>query len=91
MNGSMTAVKRGIFVGVVLLGIITTLAPAVQAAVLWVVPDDPNRYDMSSETVIDDADMGTTFSDNVLVALSKNPVIFKLFIIYNQHFYLFCT
>ena len=24
-------------------------------------------------------------------ALSKNPVIFKLFIIYNQHFYLFCT
>ncbi len=64
--------KRGksmkrIFVLLVLLGIITALAPAANAAVLWVVPDDPNRYDMSSETVIDDANMGTSFSGNVLV------------------------
>ena len=60
------SMKR-IFVLLVLLGIITALAPAANAAVLWVVPEDPNRYDMSSETVIDDVDMGTTFSDNVLV------------------------
>ena len=70
----MTAKKRGknikrIFVLLAIVAIITALAPAVHAGqkVLWVVPDNPDRYDMSSETVIDDANMGTTFSGNVLV------------------------
>ena len=58
---------KRILVLFVLSGIIIALAPAANAAVLWIVPDNPDRYDMSSETVIDDANMGTTFSGNVLV------------------------
>jgi len=66
------------------------VAPAVakDSSTLWVVPDNPDRYDMSSETVIDDANMGTTFSGNVLVlnhapAQSSNVaqnVYLKLFV-----------
>jgi hypothetical protein len=58
---------KRIIVLLVSIGIITALAPAVNAAVLWVVPDNPDRFDGSSETVIDDANMGTSFSGNVLV------------------------
>jgi len=68
------AMKKGknikrIFVVLMIMGIIANLAPAVHAGqnVLWVVPDNPDRYDMSSETVIDDANMGTTFLGNVTV------------------------
>lgn len=60
------SMKR-ILVLFVLLGIITALAPAANAAVLWVVPETPDGYDMSSETVIDNVIMGTTFSGNVSV------------------------
>jgi len=73
MSGSMTAVKKGIIVGVVLLGIITTLAPAVQAAVLWVVPDNPTRYTgpndefLLDEIAIADVYMGSSYSGNVIV------------------------
>jgi len=74
MSGSMSAVKRGIFVGLVLLGIITTLAPVVQADVLWVVPDnptrytDPNEYDFFfDETAIADVYMDSSYSGNVRV------------------------
>ena len=60
------SMKR-IFVLLVLLGIITALAPAANAAVLWVVPENPDEFDTSSETVIDNAIMGTMFSGNVSV------------------------
>ena len=77
----MTAIKKGgrntkrIFVLLVLIGIITTLAPAVQATVvLWVVPDNPTGYYtgpdedfLLDETVIVDTNMGLTFSGNVIV------------------------
>ncbi len=58
---------KRIFVLLVVLGIITALAPAANAAVLWVVPDNPDEFDTSSETVIDKAIMGTSFSGNVSV------------------------
>jgi hypothetical protein len=66
--GKVKNIKR-IFVFLMIMGIIANLAPAVHAGqtVLWVVPDNPDRYDMSSETVIDDVDMGTTFSGNIIV------------------------
>ena len=77
----MTAIKKGgrntkrIFVLLVLLGIITALAPAAQATVvLWVVPDDPiwyytgpNEDFLSDETVIVETNLGLTFSGEVLV------------------------
>jgi hypothetical protein len=61
-------IKR-IFVLLLIVGIIASLAPAVQAGqkVLWVIPDNPDRYDTLSETVIDDVNMGTSLSGNVLV------------------------
>ena len=60
------SMKR-IFVLLVVLGIITALAPAANAAVLWVAPENPDEFDTSSETVIDNAIMGTSFSGNVSV------------------------
>ena len=74
---------KRILVLFVLLGIITALAPAAQAAVLWVVPDDnptqytgPNDEDfnfLSDETVIVDTNMGLTLSGDVLVLNQESP------------------
>ena len=80
--------KRGrntkrILVLFVLLGIITALAPAAQATVLWVVPGDsptqytgPNDEDFNfllDETVIVDTNMGLTLSGEVLVLNQESP------------------
>ncbi len=82
----MTAIKKGgrntkrIFILFVLLGIITALAPAAQAAVLWVVPENPTWYYtgpgedfLSDETVIVDTNMGLTLSGDVLVLNQESP------------------
>jgi hypothetical protein len=72
---------KQIFVLLVLIGIITTLAPTVGATVLWVVPDNPTGYiDVSddddfplSEIVMEGVIMGSTFEGNVIVLKQTPP------------------
>lgn len=75
--------------GLVMLSATAVFATPVVAdkpgAILWVVPENPDRYEGSSATTIDDVNMGTTFSSKVLI-LDHSPrtvaqdVYLKLFV-----------
>ena len=84
--GKMTAIKKEknmkrIFVLLLIVGIIASLTPAVQAGqkVLWVIPDNPTSYSAGNEedyildnTVISDVYLGSGFSSNVTVLLKAS-------------------
>jgi hypothetical protein len=72
---------KWIFVLLLIVGIIASLTPAVQAGqkVLWVIPDNPTSYNAENEddyifdnTVISDAYLGSRFSSNVTVLLKAS-------------------
>ncbi len=75
----MKRTRSIVLVAILLLSMMMVFVTPAVAATLWVVPENPTRWsgpnpdELLNETIIEDVDMGLTFTGNVLVLNQASP------------------